>query len=115
MKAATARGEMENRIKEQLMLFADRTSTALLLSHQIRPYVSSIAYTLRVALRRLDWKGTDTAPAQAATIRLELPKIGAWVRITVRRAWVSLASRYSYAELFAHACALLCASLLPVG
>lgn len=105
-----ARGEMENRIKEQLMLFADRTSTALLRSNQIRLYFSSIAYTLLAALRRLGLQGTDLAHAQAATIRLKLLKIGALVRITVRRVWVSLASGYPYAELFAHAYAQLRAS-----
>ena len=110
-----ARGEMENRIKEQLMLFADRTSTAFLRSNQIRLYFSSMAYTLLAALRRRGLKGTDLAQAQAATIRLKLLKIGALVRITVRRVWVSLASGYPYAELFAHAWAQLRASPLPVG
>ena len=66
-----ARGEMENRIKEQLMLFADRTSTAWMRSNQIRLYFSSIAYLLLEALRRLGLKGTALAQAQATTIRLE--------------------------------------------
>src|SRR4030067_793453 len=48
-----ARGEMENRIKEQLMLFSDRTSTAFLRSNQIRLSFSSVAYLLMQALRRL--------------------------------------------------------------
>ena len=101
------RGEMENRIKEQLMLFADRTSTALLRSNQIRLYFSSMAYVLMEALRRLGLKQTELARAQASTIRLKLLKIGALVRITVRRVWVSMASGYPYAELFAQACARL--------
>ncbi|HUZ95040.1 MAG TPA: IS1380 family transposase [Edaphobacter sp.] len=102
-----ARGEMENRIKEQLMLFADRTSTALLRSNQIRLYFSSMGYTLMEALRRLGLKQTDLAQAQAATIRLKLLKIGALIRITVRKVWVSLAGGYPYAELFAQTYAQL--------
>ena len=95
-----ARGEMENRIKEQLMLFADRTSTAFLRSNQNRLYFSSVAYLLMEALRRLGLKGTDLAQAQAATIRLKLLKIGALIRLTVRKVWVSLAGGYPYAELW---------------
>ena len=48
-----ARGDMENRIKEQMMLFADRTSTSWLRSNQIRLYFSTVAYLLMQALRRL--------------------------------------------------------------
>ncbi len=96
-----ARGEMENRIKEQLMLFADRTSTAFLRSNQIRLDFSSAAYLLMEALRRLALKATDLAEAQAATIRLKVLKVGALIRITVRKVWVSLAGGYPYAELFA--------------
>ena len=84
-----ARGEMENRIKEQLMLFADRTSTAWLRSNQIRLYFSSMAYALMEALRRLGLKQSDLAQAQCSTIRLKLLKIGALIRITVRRVWVA--------------------------
>ena len=96
-----ARGEMENRLKEQLMLFADRTSTAFLRSNQNRLYFSSVAYLLMEALRRLGLKATDLAQAQAATIRLKLLKIGALIRLTVRKVWVSLAGGYPYAELLA--------------
>jgi hypothetical protein len=64
-----ARGEMENRIKEQLMLFADRTSTAWMRRNPIRLYFSSIAYLLLEALRRRGLKGTEWAQAQATTIR----------------------------------------------
>jgi len=95
-----ARGEMENRIKEQLMLFADRTSTAFLRSNQIRLYFSSVAYLLMEALRRLGLKGTELARAQCATLRLKLLKIGALIRVTVRKVWVSMAGGYPYAELF---------------
>ena len=96
-----ARGEMENRIKEQLMLFADRTSTALMRSNQIRLYFSSIAYLLVEALRRLGLKATELAQAQATTIRLKLLKIGALIRVTVRKVWIALAGGYPYAELWA--------------
>jgi hypothetical protein len=96
-----ARGEMENRIKEQLSLFADRTSTAFLRSNQTRLYFSSVAYLLMEALRRLGLKQTELAEAQCATIRLKLLKIGALIRITVRKVWVSLAGGYPYQELFA--------------
>src|SRR5208337_1040555 len=95
-----ARGEMENRIKEQLMLFADRTSTAYLRSNQIRLYFSSMAYLLMQALRRLGLQGTEWAKAQCTTLRLKLLKIGALIRITVRKVWVSLAGGYPYQDLF---------------
>lgn len=95
-----ARGEMENRIKEQLMLFADRTSTAFLRSNQVRLYFSSAAYLLMQALRRLGLRGTELAQAQCATIRLKLLKIGALIRVTVRKVWLSLAGGYPYVDLF---------------
>ena len=96
-----ARGEMENRIKEQLMLFSDRTSTAYLRSNQIRLYFSSVAYLLMEALRRLALKGTELARAQCCTIRLKLLKIGAQIRVTVRKVWVSMAAGYPYARVHA--------------
>jgi hypothetical protein len=97
-----ARGEMENRIKEQqLDLFADRTSTALLRSNQIRLYLSSIAYCLLQALRELGLAGTKMAKAQCGTIRLRLLKIGARVRVTVRKIWISMASGHPARDLFA--------------
>jgi len=95
-----ARGEMENRLKEQLMLFSDRTSTAYLRSNQIRLYFSSVAYLLMQALRRLGLPGTELAKAQCTTLRLKLLKIGALIRITVRKVWVSLAGGYPYQDLF---------------
>ncbi|MCC7175562.1 MAG: IS1380 family transposase [Bryobacterales bacterium] len=102
-----ARGDMENRIKEQqLALFADRTSTSWMRSNQIRLVFSSIAYCLLQALRRLGLAGTDMAKAQCQTIRLRLLKIGAQVRITARKVWISLAAGYPWASLFAqvHQC-----------
>jgi hypothetical protein len=101
-----ARGEMENRIKEQQRhLFADRTSAATMRANQIRLFFSSIAYVLLNALRRLGLSGTEMAQAQCETIRLKLLKIGALVQVTVRKVWVRLASSCPYAEVFrkAHA------------
>jgi hypothetical protein len=95
-----ARGEMENRLKEQLRLFADRTRTACLRSNQIRLYFSWLAYRLLQALRRLGLKGRELAPAPCATMRLKLLKIGALIGISVRRVWVSLAGGYPYVDLF---------------
>jgi hypothetical protein len=102
-----ARGEMENRLKEQLSLFADRTSTAFLHSNQVRLYFSSLAYVLMEALRRLGLKGTEWARAQCDTLRLKLLKIGAQIRVTVRRVWLSLAEGDPYAGLFAQVYAQL--------
>jgi len=96
-----ARGEMENRIKEQQMcLFADRTSTRWMRSNQIRLWLSSLAYTLTAALRRLGLAGTQMARSRCDTIRLKLLKIGATVRVSVRRVLVSLASGYPLQPLF---------------
>jgi hypothetical protein len=97
-----ARGDMENRIKEQFSLFSDRTSTAYLRSNQLRLYLSSIAYLLLQGLRRLGLQGTAMAQAQCPTIRLKLLKIGALVRVTVRKVWVSFSSGYPDQVLFAH-------------
>jgi hypothetical protein len=100
-KMYCARGDMENRIKEQqLMLFADRTSTQKIHSNQIRLYFSSVAYVLIQALRRLGLAGTEMAKAQCDTIRLRLLKIGAQLRITVRKVWVSLAESYPFRRIF---------------
>jgi hypothetical protein len=108
-----ARGDMENRIKEQqLDLFADRTSSHKMWANQLRLYWSSMAYLLLQALRRLGLGGTEMAKAQCQTIRLKLLKIGAQVRVTVRKVWVSLASGCPYAELFARAMENLAATPL---
>jgi hypothetical protein len=69
-------------------------------ANQIRLFFSSIAYTLLNALRRLGLEGTEMAEAQCQTIRLKLLKIGALVRVTVRKVWVHLASSCPYAEVF---------------
>src|SRR4051812_31870773 len=92
---------MENRIKEQqLCLFADRTSSHHMASNQMRLWFSSVAYILLNELRRLGLEGTQLARARCDTIRLKLLKIGAQIRVTVRRVWVHLASSYPYAALF---------------
>jgi hypothetical protein len=96
-----ARGDMENRIKEQqLHLFADRTSAQTMRANQIRLFFSSMAYVLLDTLRRLGLSGTELAQAQCQTIRLKLLKIGALVQVTVRKVWVRLASSCPYAEVF---------------
>jgi Transposase DDE domain group 1 len=98
------RGEMENRIKEQqLHLFADRTSSQTMRANQIRLFLSSIAYVLLEALRRLGLAGTELADAQCETIRRKLLKVGALVRVTVRRVWVRLSCGCPYAGVFRRA------------
>jgi len=96
-----ARGDMENRIKEQFVLFADRVSTATLRANQLRLYLSVFAYALVSGLRRLGLKATELATAQVGTIRLRLLKIGAQIRVSVRKVWVQLASSFPRQNLFA--------------
>jgi hypothetical protein len=99
-----ARGDMENRIKEQqLGLFADRTSAGTVRANQLRLYFSTFAYVLLAELRRVGLAGTDLAAAQATTIRERLLKIGARVRITVRRIWVSLSEAHPLRDIFSRA------------
>jgi hypothetical protein len=97
-----ARGEMENRIKEQqLYLFADRTSASSMRANQLRLWFSSVAYTLLQVIRDFGLTGTELARARCDTIRLKLLKIGALVRVTVRRIYLSMAESYPYEALFA--------------
>ena len=98
-----ARGEMENRIKEQMCLFAYRLSTEEMKGNQLRLYLSALAYTLVEALRRLALKGTEWAEAQVDTIRLKLFKIGALVRISARRVWLEMNSFYPWKHIYAWA------------
>jgi hypothetical protein len=92
-KLYCARGDMENRIKEcQLDLFADRTSTATMKGNQLRLWLASMAYILLCALRRIALPHTPFADASCGTIRLKLLKIGAIVRISVRRIKIAMAS-----------------------
>ena len=96
-----ARGDMENRIKEQQMaLFADRTSTHEMHSNQLRLYFSSFAYVLMQTFRRLGLNGTSMAKAQCDTIRLKLFKIGAHIRFSVRRVRIAFSESYPHTELF---------------
>jgi hypothetical protein len=95
-----ARGDMENRIKEQFSLFADRVSTETLRGNQLRLYWSAITYVLMSGLRRLGLKATELAQAQVSTIRTKLLKIGAQIRVTVRKVWVSMASSYPWQDLY---------------
>jgi hypothetical protein len=99
-----ARGEMENRIKEQqLGLFAGRTSCHKFLANQFRLLLSSFAYTLIETLRRVALAGTELARAQATTIRTKLLKVGAVVVSSVRRVVLRLSSAYPLQGLFEHA------------
>ena len=92
-KVYCARGEMENRIKEcQLDLYADRTSAATMRANQLRLWFHSMAYVLMCALRRIGLQDTAFANATCGTIRLKLLKIGALVRISVRRIKIAMAS-----------------------
>jgi hypothetical protein len=97
-----ARGDMENRIKEcQGDLFADRTPAATMRANQLRLWFASMAYVLMCALRRIALAGTELARATCSSIRLKLLKIGAQVRISVRRVKIALASSYPLQQLFA--------------
>ena len=94
------RGDMENRIKEQFSLFADRVSAETMRANQMRLYLSAAAYILVSGLRRVGLKGTELAQAQVSTIRTRLLKIGAQIRVSVRKVWVSMASSYPWQGLY---------------
>ena len=95
------RGNMENRIKEQqLFLFADRTSCQTMRANQLRLSFSTMAYVLLRSLREFGLKGTPLEKAQADTIRLRLLKIGATIRVTVRKVWIALSEAYPWRDLF---------------
>jgi hypothetical protein len=98
-----ARGEMENRIKEQMCLFADRLSTDEMKGNQLRLYFSALAYSLVEALRRLALNGTEWAQAQVDTIRLKLFKIGAIIHVSVRRVVLQMSSAYPWKNIYAAA------------
>jgi hypothetical protein len=100
-KLYCARGDMENRIKEQqLGLFADRTSAQHWWANQFRLLLSSLAYVLMEGIRRLALTGTELARAQMTTIRLKLLKIGAVILKNTRRIRFLLSSAYPYQALF---------------
>jgi hypothetical protein len=115
-KEYCARGEMENRIKEQqLYLFADRTSAQTMRANQLRLWFSSIAYTLLVTLRQNALAGTELQNARCDTIRLKLFKIGGIIRVSVRRIVLSLSESYPRQELFKKVMANVCSlRLIPM-
>jgi hypothetical protein len=99
-----ARGDMENRIKEQqLDLFADRTSAGTMRANQLRLWFSTFAYVLLSALRRIALQGTRLANATCGTLRLKLLKIGARIKTSVRRFMIHLASACPYQDIFRQA------------
>jgi hypothetical protein len=101
-KIYCARGDMENRLKEcQLDLFADRTSAKTMRANQLRLWFASMAYVLLCALRRIALQHTEFAAATCATIRLKLLKIGALVRVSVRRIKIAMASACPHQSEFA--------------
>lgn len=92
---------MENRLKEQqLYLFADRTSSATMRANQLRLYFSSLAYVIMNELRKIALGGTELARAQCHTIRVKLLKIGAQVKVSIRRVHVSISTGYPYQDMF---------------
>ena len=99
---------MENRIKEcSLDLFADRTSAATMRANQLRLWFASMSYVLLCALRRIGLAETQFAQATCGTIRLKLLKLGALVRVSVRRIKVAMASACPWQDEFAEAHARL--------
>lgn len=94
-----ARGEAENRIKEQqLYLFGDRLSNRTMQGNQLRLWFSSLAYTLLVGVRRLVLKSTKAERSRADTIRTRFLKVGAWVKVTARRVLIHASSAYPWKE-----------------
>jgi hypothetical protein len=109
-----ARGDMENRIKEQqLDLFADHLPCETMRANQLRLYLSTVAYVVMRALREHGLRETPLAKAQCDTIRVRLLKIGARVQVSVRRVLVSLSESYPFQELFARAWSNLRALAAP--
>jgi hypothetical protein len=115
-KVYCARGDMENRIKEQqLAMFADRTSAATMRANQLRLWIASLAYALVHELRRVGLAGTALAQAQVDTIRVRLLKIAGRVQISVRRVRVALSSLFSLQTLFERVLLNLRAAYGPSG
>ena len=107
-----ARGDMENRIKEQqLEMFADRTSAHTMRANQLRLWFSSVAYVLMNLLRHFGLRGTELERAQVGTIRLKLLKLGALVRVSVRRVVLSLSAAAPVRDVFRRISELLAANL----
>jgi hypothetical protein len=111
-----ARGDMENRIKEQqLAMFADRTSAQTMRANQLRLWIASLAYTLVHELRRVGLAGTSLAKAQVGTIRTRVLKVAARIEISVRRVRVALSSLFPLQALFERALLNLRAAYGPSG
>ena len=110
-KVYCARGDMENRIKEcQIDMFADRTSANTMRANQLRLWLSSAAYVLLCALRRIGLQHTRFARASCGSIRLALLKIGAVITTSVRRVKIAMASGCPYQLVFREAHARLAAA-----
>ena len=111
-----ARGDMENRIKEQqLDMFADRTSAHTMRANQLRLWFSSVAYVLMNLLRRFGLQGTEFERAQVGTIRLKLLKLGGLVRVSVRRIVLSISVAAPARDAFHRIAALLEANVPSFG
>jgi hypothetical protein len=103
-KVYCARGDMENRIKEQqLHLFADRTSAHTMRANQLRLFFSSMAYILLNELRRVGLEGTKLEHAYVGTIRLRLLKVAAVVTVSVRRIRLAFSSAFPMWQVFRQA------------
>jgi hypothetical protein len=111
-----ARGDMDNRIKEQqLELFADRLSAQTMCANQLRLTLSTLAYTLLVALRNLALQDTELARATPGNIRTRLLKVGAQVRVSARRVLVALSEAFPAQDIFVQAARNLAAVPAYVG
>ena len=107
---------MENRIKEQqLDMFADRTSAHTMRANQLRLWFSSVAYVLMNLLRHFGLRGTEFEHAQVGTIRLKLLKLGALVRVSVRRVVLSLSAAAPVRDVFRRIAELLEANVPAYG
>ena len=111
-----ARGEMENRIKEQQIdLFGTRASCTSMRANQLRVWFSAVAYALMTEFRRTALAGTDLARAQTNTIRVRLLKVGAIINVSVRRVRIALSSVFPLQTLFAEALELIKSTYQPQG
>lgn len=95
-----ARGDMENRIKEQIPLFAQRMSAETMRANQLRLWFAGVAYVIFTAFRRIALKHTELEKAQVETVRNKIFKIGALVKVSVRRVYFMFASGFAYKNIF---------------
>ena len=87
-----------------MLEFADRTRTATLRANQLRLYFASFAYVLMQGLRRLGLQSISLTRAQCGTTRLKLLKIGAHLKITVRKVCLAFSETFPYQNEFAQIC-----------